>query len=62
MTKPTKTEVINNGRVAATAELVHDTSNGPVVWVQGDCYIPVDQLDQFIDGLRNTAGQTATSA
>lgn len=62
MTNSTKTEVTNHGRVAATAELVHDADYGPAIWLQGDCYIPVDQLDKFIDGLKSTAGQTTTSA
>jgi hypothetical protein len=48
-------EIFNNGRVAATAELVPDIDHGPAIWLQSDCYIPVAQLDEFIDGLKKVA-------
>lgn len=61
MSKPSQIEILNNGRVAATAELVHDAAQGPAVWVQSDCYIPVARLDEFIDGLRAVAASATAS-
>jgi hypothetical protein len=54
--------VSNNGRGVASAELVHDTDHGPVIWLQTNadgCYIPVDQLNEFIEGLQAIAAGTA---
>ncbi|MDT0608784.1 hypothetical protein [Streptomyces lancefieldiae] len=49
----------------AGVEFINDAEQGPVLWLQttpNGCYIPTARLAEFIDGLKNTADQTATSA
>jgi hypothetical protein len=39
-------------------ERIEDKDHGPVLWLQtsnNGCYIPVDRLAEFIDGLKATA-------
>jgi hypothetical protein len=58
MKKSPQIAVLNQGRDTASAELVNDTDHGPVIWLQTNadgCYIPVDRLDEFIDGLKKVA-------
>ena len=48
----------------AGAELIDDKDQGPVIWLQttaNGCYIPVDRLDEFIEGLKAAAGKPATA-
>ncbi|MFF1544137.1 hypothetical protein [Streptomyces sp. NPDC058291] len=56
--------VFNNGRDVASAELIHE-KYGPVIWLQtgvDGAYIPVDQLDEFIAGLKNVAASNTTAS
>jgi hypothetical protein len=56
-------QFIDADQDVAGAEVINDKTQGPVLWLQtspNGCYIPVDRLDEFIAGLKNTAaGRTA---
>ncbi|MGZ0231175.1 hypothetical protein [Streptomyces sp. CPS1] len=49
----------------AGAELIEDKDQRPVLWLQtspNGCYIPVDRLTEFIEGLRGAAAKHSTPA
>ncbi|MEU5477521.1 hypothetical protein [Streptomyces mirabilis] len=51
-------QFIDADRDIAGAELINDKNQGPVIWLQTSpdgCYIPVDRLAEFIDGIKATA-------
>jgi hypothetical protein len=51
-------QFIDADQDVAGAELIEDKNQGPVLWLQtsaNGCYIPVDRLDEFIEGLKRAA-------
>jgi hypothetical protein len=51
-------QFIDADQDVAGAELIEDEKQGPVLWLQtspSGCYIPVDRLDEFIEGLKTVA-------
>ena len=55
-------QFIDADQDVAGAELIEDKDQGPVIWLQTSpdgCYIPVDRLAEFIDGLQSVAAGKA---
>lgn len=51
-------QFIDKDQDVAGAELIQDKDQGPVLWLQtspNGCYIPLDRLHEFIEGLKGAA-------